>query len=102
MMSGTGRLLVFSFSLPSVPDLIIKFNQIKVNFIWALSFSTSLLLRSFLMQHNLEQLQDCFVSLHSHGKVQVQSLELDLLWLYPVGEYLKEGFLLLGNLQTFW
>lgn len=63
-MSWTGRLLLFSFfPLPSVPDVIITFNQIKVSIIWALSFSTSLLLHSFLMQHNLEQLQSCFVAI---------------------------------------
>lgn len=95
--------LNFPFSLPSVPDVIIKFNQIKVSVIWALSFSTSLLLCSFLMQHNLQQLQDCFVSLHTHWEVQVQGLELDLLWLHPVGEYLREEFLLPEkNLQTLW
>lgn len=43
------------------------------------------------MEHNLQQLQDCFVSLHSHVKVQVKNLELDLLWWYPVGRgILKE------------
>lgn len=88
-MSGIGRLLLFFFFLPSVPDVTI--NQIKVGIICVLSFSTSLLLPSFLMEHNLQQLQDCFVSLHSHVKVQVKNLELDLLWLYPVGRgILKE------------
>lgn len=54
------------------------------------------------MWDNLEQLQSCFVSLHSDLKVQVKSLEQDLLQIHPMGKYLREGFLLPGRLQTFW
>jgi len=101
-MSGLELLLFCSFFLSSVLDVIVKLSQKKINIIYALSSSTSLLSPSFLLQHNLQQLRSCFVSLHSHLKEQVKSLELDLLWLYPVGKYLKEGFLLPGRLQTFW
>lgn len=100
MMLGLG-LLFSSFFLPSILDVIIKLNHNNI-IICALSSSTSLLSSSFLMQHNLEWLQRYFVSLHSHLKLQVKSLEPDLLRIYPMGKYWREGFLLPGSPQTFW
>lgn len=100
VMSGLG-LLFCSFFLPSILDVIIKLNHNNI-IICALSLSTSLLSSSFLMQHNLEWLQRYFVSLHSHLKLQVKSREPDLLRIYPMGKYWREGFLLPGSLQTFW
>lgn len=87
MMSRLGLLLFCSFFLPSFLDVIIKLNQIKINIICALSSSTSLLSPSFLMQHNLQQLQSCFVSLHSHLKVQVKS------WNWTYHGYILQGYI---------